>query len=84
MNTEPTVNRPLKSFGDAVLKVFFDRHGKAERVTMLVSSGDKDRDALCIEFARSSSISVPRLGTKLAGQLWRQMVIKKSAAFTRS
>ena len=64
--------------------VFFDRYGKAERVTMLVSSGDKDRDALCMEFARNSSIPIPRLGTKLAGQLWRQMVIKKDAVFTRS
>lgn len=69
---------------DAVLKIFFNRHGKAERVTMLVSSGNKERDALCLEFARSSTIPIPRLGTKLSGELWRQIVIKRDAQFVRS
>ena len=84
MNIEPAFASPPKPFGNAVLKVYFDRHGKAERVTMLISSGNKDRDALCMEFARTSSIPIPRLGTKLCGQLWRQIVIKKDAVFTRS
>jgi hypothetical protein len=83
-NIKPAITHHSKPFGNAALKVFFDRHGKAERVTLLVSSGDKDRDALCMEFARKSSIPIPRLGTKLAGQLWRQIVINKDAVFTRS
>ena len=74
----------IKPLRDAVLKVFFNTRGKAERVTLLVSSGNHDRDMLCLEFARNSSIPIPRIGTKLAGALWRQMIIKKDAVFTRS
>ena len=69
---------------DAVLKIFFNPLGKAERVVLLVSSGDKDRDALCLEFANNASIPVPRIGTKVAGALWRRIVIKKDAVFTRT
>jgi hypothetical protein len=72
------------AYKNAVLKVYFDRKGHAERIQLLASSGDKERDALCQEYCRSLTIPIPRVGNRLAGELWRRIVIKSDAVFTRS
>ncbi|WP_146150004.1 hypothetical protein [Caballeronia novacaledonica] len=71
-------------FRDAFLKVFFNRRGNAERVSILSSSGDKARDALCVEYCRKMVIPIPRNGTKINGELWRTIRIKADAVFTRT
>ena len=72
------------TYKNAVLKVYFDRQGKAERVQLLASSGDKARDALCQEYCKTLAIPIPRVGNKMAGELWRRIVIKADAVFTRN
>jgi len=82
MNVNPSIPQTPKPPKDAVLKVFFNRQGKAERTVLLISSGNKERDALCLKFAGNSSIPIPRLGTKLMGELWRRIIIKSDVIFT--
>ncbi len=55
----------------AAFRIFFDKQGKAERVQMMVSSGDPARDAACLAYCKQTSIPLPRIGKRLAGQLWR-------------
>jgi hypothetical protein len=64
----------------AVLKVFFNRLGHAERVSVQFGSGSKARDALCVAYCKTLVIAVPRAGTRKAGELWRQVTISPDVA----
>jgi len=82
------MNKPLiydhpKQPKDAILKILFDAHGKAQKVKLFVSTGYKSRDDLCIEYCSSLTHPPSQIGHKLAGDSWRKLTIHKDAVFKR-
>lgn len=63
----------------AVLKVYFDRRGHAERAVVLLSSGDRNRDRACVTHCMAMTIPMPRIHTRVSGELWRKLTIPPGA-----
>ncbi len=67
-----------------VLKIYFDRQGHAERVVVLLSSGNEERDNACVNHCMKMTISMPRIRTRVSGEIWRKLTIPPDAVLTEN
>lgn len=63
----------------AVIKIIFDRKGRAAKVTLLTSSGDRARDAQCLAHGRRMTLPLPHQSSRVTRAISQYRVLRVAA-----